>query len=776
MTPNSDRTSILFLTFLPSRRFAAPGGFLLTLLLLLLAFPAGQAAADGPNYLKRDTLVASNYETESGAHLGEAVAVSGDTVVVGAPNENNARGAVYVYVRPTGEWTISTISETAKLTVSGLGNGSEFGASVAISGDTIVVGAPGEEADKGAAYVFVRPASGDWQNVTAADARLTETEPARQPDDRFGASVAVSGDTVAIGAPATDDTTHPGMAYVFSRPGSGWTDATPNAILSDTNVAVGDSFGQSVATHGNTVVVGAPLDDFGANGTTQVDRGSAYIYLKPGSGWVNATEADFFLASENGQAGDHFGVSVAIREDGKVVVVGAEYATPAVVTLDAAAAANQGLAYVFIRPDEGWVADPTEDAILSIAAGSSSDQFGHAVGISGDTIVVGAPGKDAVMGAAYVFVQPNVGPQDPSPITPMPLWATTDTSDAALSAGADGAASEQFGESVAVSGGTIAAGVPFDTIPATETPINQGSAYLFVNAFCSAVAAGNWHAVESWVGDSIPSSTDDVCISTGHKITMDAPAINVAAVTETAAEIRRLLVNPGATLDLLSFDIAVDEEVINNGTLMQTKQQNTLGPIFQDAEILRIVPSSGAPTLYWGVNVDSAANLGNISVTLRETIDWYSPTAQYQFCTADGVTSPAYAQRCYTITVDSSAEATVTLWGQADELSGVAVSDLAVYRYDGSSWVKIDCANPGFCSSFPGAFIGYAWAKGETPGFSEFLLGDANEGMAPTAVNLLGIEVAQAWDVTAVLLVSMAFLALAALGLLLQARKKRAMN
>ncbi len=135
--------------------------------------------------------------------FGASVAVSGDTIVVGADGThvgaNLAQGSAYVFVKPTGGW--SGMTQTAKLTASDGVAYDHFGISVAISGDTIVVGASGSNSSQGAAYVFVKP-TGGWTGAMTQTAKLTASDGAA--NDYFGGSVAISGDTIVVGAYGDD--------------------------------------------------------------------------------------------------------------------------------------------------------------------------------------------------------------------------------------------------------------------------------------------------------------------------------------------------------------------------------------------------------------------------------------------------------------------------------------------------------------------------------------------------------------------------------------------
>ena len=191
------------------------------------------------------------------------------------------------------------MTQTAKLTASDGAASDYFGYSVAISGDTVVVGAYyddiGANTDQGSAYVFVKPESG-WADMTQT-AKLTASDGAAS--DYFGSSVAISGDTVVVGAYYDDigANADQGSAYVFVKPASGWADMTQTAKLTASDGAADDYFGNSVAISGDTVVVGAYDDDIGSN----TDQGSAYVFVKPANGWADMTQTAKLTASDGAQ-------------------------------------------------------------------------------------------------------------------------------------------------------------------------------------------------------------------------------------------------------------------------------------------------------------------------------------------------------------------------------------------------------------------------------------------------------------------------------------------
>jgi hypothetical protein len=347
-------------------------------------FERNQGGADSWGQVQK--LTAS--DAADGDDFGASVAISGDTVVVGASREDGAgndRGAAYVFVADGGQW-----QEVAIPRASDGESYDYFGSSVAISGDTVVVGAFGEDgagSDRGAAYVFARNQGGadSWGQVT----KLTGSD--AEDDDRFGTSVAISGDTVVVGAPYEDSAgSDRGAAYVFERNRGGADSWGQVQKLAGSDAEDYDNFGNSVAISGDTVVVGAYLED-GAGS----NRGAAYVFARNQGGpdsWGQVQK----LTGSDAEDEDHLGISVAISGD--TVVVGA--------VGEDGAGNNRGAAYVFERNQGG----PDSWGQVQKLTGSDAedyDYFGESVAISGDTVVVGASGEggaDYARGAAYVFV------------------------------------------------------------------------------------------------------------------------------------------------------------------------------------------------------------------------------------------------------------------------------------------------------------------------------------------------------------------------------------
>ncbi|HEV2176323.1 MAG TPA: hypothetical protein VGW33_03855 [Terriglobia bacterium] len=356
--------------------------------------------------------------------LGFSIAISGDTVVVGAPATGTG-GAVYVFVKPAIGW--ANMTQTAKLTPSD-GHGDALGTSVAISGNTVVAGAPnavgGGQSGRGAVYVFVEPAGG-WVDMTET-AQLSSSN---RNDFGVGTSVGLSGSTAVAGAPLAD------KAYVFLEPKTGWATRPQTATLTSTDP--GGSFGNSVSVSGDTVAVGAPLFP------------AAYVFVRPATGWVNMTQTAKLTGTAR-QTGD-LGGSVAIS--GGTVVTGASSASFGGI--------GAGAAYVFVRPTTGWV-NMTPTATLTAADADQLDALGVSVAIGGNGVTVGAPGwpSGTAKGAAYVFVKPPGG------------WVSVAGKNRIEAFGEQ--TENQFGYSVAMSDGIVVSG-------ATSFTAGGGAAFVFGN-------------------------------------------------------------------------------------------------------------------------------------------------------------------------------------------------------------------------------------------------------------------------------------------------------
>ena len=317
--------------------------------------------------------------------------------------------------------------------------GDIFGVSVAVSGDYAIVGASGEDistnSGQGAAYVFMRTGTNTW------DAGTKIVAPGGAAGDRFGCSVAISGDCAIVGASWADISTNSdqGAAYVFRRTGTNNWDAGTKIVASDG--AANDRFGESVAVSGDCAIVGA----FWADISTNSDQGAAYVFRRTGT---NTWDAGTKITASDGSANYDFGTSVAVSGDYAIVgASGADISGP-----------DKGAAYVFRRTGTN-----TWDGGTKIVAsdGTGRDYFGDSVAVSGNYAIVGAPGAliSENQGAAYVFRRTG-----------------TNTWDAGTKITAsDGAANDWFGDSVAISGDYAIVGANHAAISGNT---NQGAAYI----------------------------------------------------------------------------------------------------------------------------------------------------------------------------------------------------------------------------------------------------------------------------------------------------------
>jgi FG-GAP repeat len=435
--------------------------------------------------------------------------------------------------------TIDPIAQQAYLKASNTATNDNFGTSVALSGNTLVVGADGEDSaatgingnqadnsasGSGAAYVFVRSGS-TWAQQAYLKASNTGS------GDRFGLEVALSGDTLLVSAIAEAsaatgingnqlDNSSPlsGAAYVFVRNGSTW---SQQAYLKASNTGAGDQFGFAVAISGDSLVVGSWFEDSAATGVNgnQADEsastsGAAYVFVRSGATW---TQQAYLKASNTGTQ-DSFGEAVGIS--GETVVVGAQLEDSAATGPNGNQADNSasdsGAAYVFVRSGTAW----TQQAYLKASNTQSNDWFGGSVALSGDTLVLGAQQEDSSApgvngnqadnsmpsaGAAYVFMRSGAS------------WSQQAYLKASNPDSQDG-----FGRKVAISGDTLVVGANLEDSAATGINGNQadnsatgaGAAYAFLRtgATWSQLAylkASNAETVDG-LGRSVAISGDTV--------------------------------------------------------------------------------------------------------------------------------------------------------------------------------------------------------------------------------------------------------------------------
>jgi len=329
-------------------------------------------------------------------------------------------------------------TEQAKLVASDGTEYDSFGRGVSISGHTAVVGAFLDNPvgiDAGSAYVFVRNGT-TWTQ----QAKLVASD--ANSSELFGESVSISGDTVLVGARLDDHAggDNAGSAYVFVRNGTTW---AQQAKLVASDAAAEDQFGTGVSIHGGTVIVGAPFHNHAGG----IDAGAAYVFVRNGTTWTQQAK----LVASDAAFADLLGIGVSIHGD--TALVGAIRSNRGVVD-------ETGAAYVFVRNGTTWA----QQAKLEASDGAFRDHLGASLSIWGDTALVAAFEDDHAAGpnagSAYVFVRNGS------------IW----TQQAKLVA-SDAAANDWFGWSVSISDDTALIGAENDSHAGGSA---AGSAYVFV--------------------------------------------------------------------------------------------------------------------------------------------------------------------------------------------------------------------------------------------------------------------------------------------------------
>ncbi len=365
------------------------------------------------------------------SQFGWAVAMDHDVLVVGAPRDDELAtdaGAAYVYRRSGTSWTYET-----KLTASDATLEDRFGWSVAVNGNVIAVGAYQNDAvapDSGAVYVFNYDGM-DWgqtQKLTASDGANS---------DRFGYSVSVDEDVLVTGAYGDDDAgSMSGSAYVF-RHGASWVEEQK---LTAAGAASADFFGWTVSVSGDYVLVGAPLTD-----VVGLNSGAVYVHRYDGQDWDDQTK----ITPSDAADGDNFGYSVSI--DGERFVAGAQLVDSHV--------PNSGAVYVYRLDGADWL----KEQKIRASDGGEEDRLGYVVSLSGEVLVAGAYRNDeagADTGAAYVYAHNGF----------RGYWGLEEKLIAS-----DGTDGDEFGRSVATKRGFALVGAPYDADAGPDT----GAAYLY---------------------------------------------------------------------------------------------------------------------------------------------------------------------------------------------------------------------------------------------------------------------------------------------------------
>jgi hypothetical protein len=395
--------------------------------------------------------------------FGGSIALSGDSLAVGAPDADTGfgsrSGAAFVYTRVAGTWALE--QEILGVEIAG---DDHFGAAVALDRDRLAVGAPyddpGTGLDAGSVYLFARTA-GTWSQVVKL------VDPTGGSSFRFGTAVALDSGTLAVSAPGQGD----GRVHVYEEIAGVW---IPRALLASTSGGSGP-FGAVLALRGGQMLVG--FEPYGAS------AGAAELFTGSGASWAPGTP----LVPAGLVPGDSYGIAVALTAS--TAVVGAPYRL------------GTGVAWVWTGSGSSW----TIQAELDNLGTATADAFGSASALEDTTLVVGAPNDDTVSGrdsgAVYVFERVGTAwalRQKLLPPTGMPGNYPGD--------------GPRFGTSVALSGDRLAVGAP--------DARQQGRVLVFTRT------AGTWSlAVELAQSDPSPYAAFGAAVALhGTRLLVGAPA------------------------------------------------------------------------------------------------------------------------------------------------------------------------------------------------------------------------------------------------------------
>lgn len=483
-------------------------------------------------YLKASNAGADDY-------FGFSVSLSGDTLAVGASGEDASQnvitngsaassdntaadsGAVYVFRRNGAVW-----AQEAYIKAPNAGISDSFGRSVSLSGDTLAVGAYGEDSsqntvtngagsssdngalDTGAVYIFRRTGS-----VWSGEAYLKAAN--ANAADQFGVSVSLSGDNLAVGANGEDSSqtvitngtsasadngsNASGAVYLFRRGAGGW---AQDAYIKASNVGANDYFGYSMSLYDDTLAVGAYGEDSSQNTVTNgsgssgdnatSDSGAVYVYHRSVTGW--AQEA--YLKASNAGNSDQFGYSLALFDDSLAVGSGDDSSQTTITNGDGSSADNSasgaGSVFVYRRSGSTWL----QEAYLKAANAEADDGFAISVSISSNTLVVGAPWEDS--GQTNILNGVGVGSDnaasDSGAVYVYRRGGNIWHQEAYLKA-ANSGVDDGFGVSVSLSDDTLAVGAPFEG--SNQTIITNGSEASSDNSASSSGAVYVFRRVSS---------------------------------------------------------------------------------------------------------------------------------------------------------------------------------------------------------------------------------------------------------------------------------------
>lgn len=389
---------------------------------------ASPLVADAEAWLDEQKVTASDGAENS--YFGSAAAIEGTTAVIGADGDASFKGAAYIFADAGGIW-----SEVQKISADDGAGGEQFGYRAELEGDTLVVSAFSATVNgntaQGAAYVFTNDTT-TWtqaQKLVADDGGLF---------DNFGASIALDGETIVVGAngATVDGVPAQGAAYVYTGSGASW--RQEQKLIADDGTDY-DNFGLSAALKGGTAFIGSPLAPVDGNN----GQGAVYLFTESAGTWTQTQK----LVASDGAANDSFGMALAF--DGTTLFVGAT--------------SHDGTGTVYVFTDSGGTWTEVQKLVSDDAA--SGDSFGNAIAVSGSNVLIAADiatvDGNTSRGAAYLFTATAGG------------WVQSHKFIAS-----DGATDDFFGAVLALDGNTALIGTPHPVIDGNAW---QGAAYFFVN-------------------------------------------------------------------------------------------------------------------------------------------------------------------------------------------------------------------------------------------------------------------------------------------------------
>jgi Ca2+-binding RTX toxin-like protein len=512
-----------------------------------------------------DLLVPEQLRTSK---TGSSVAIDGSTAVVGARDYDN-RGAVFVFTQVSGtdNWQLQATIQPKDIT-----HDDQFGQSVALSGDSLIVGAPNKVNGEGAVYMYQR----------LGNAWVPKSEFLGSANSELGHSVAVFGDSALAGAPGAN------MAFFYAFNGTYW--STTTVVVAPDGMA-GD-FGYAVTLDQSTAAIGAPVGVLG--------HGGVEIYTQSGRKWA----AQQTITASTGVSGDFFGGAVDLS--GGILAVGAPFGNN-----------HAGEVFTYERDSSGIF---TDEKTLSLFGGSPFDLFGLSVAIDGTELIVGVPGKTRLHGA---FEGEAVSYRLKADDT----WQLETAVDPLF--GADALGGDEVGYSVALSGDMAIIGAPQFPGRSTFTPgaINtDGAGYVFIRQVSPPVTVTQLEEQDVLIAGA---KANIISGTVGGVQTADLKFFDITNVTlQTGAGDDHVTVNTAGltAFGLLNFTVNMDG---GNDTLtelsdpLKTPLSGTLLPTgnFGTAQPGDPLPQGAGYTPLSGVFLFNGG-AGNNTMIVQADCDW----------------------------------------------------------------------------------------------------------------------------------------------------------